>query len=166
MIEIRSYRRVFDLERRLYSVDRLRLNPGGVPVRGVVYFLAILAGDLLAGSVPGARSLVCVLPWYLRDIGLPVALATVFSAIRLEGRTFHLAAHGLVRYWLGPRRLAGGRGCRAVGALWHPPESRDLRRVRPPSASDALHRTGGRAGVRRARAPRSRRRAGNDGRGS
>ena len=43
MIEIRSYRRVFDLERRVYSVDRLRLNPGGVPVRGIVYLLAILA---------------------------------------------------------------------------------------------------------------------------
>ncbi len=43
MIEIRSYRRVFDLERRIYSVDQLRLNPGGVPVRGVLYFLALLA---------------------------------------------------------------------------------------------------------------------------
>jgi hypothetical protein len=122
MTEIRSYRRVFDLERRIYSVDRLRLNPGGVPVRGVVYFLAILAGELLAGSMPGVRSLVGVLPWYVRDIGTPVALATVFSAIRLEGRTFHLAAHGLLRFWLGPRRLAGGRGCRALGASWRPPE--------------------------------------------
>ena len=44
-MEIRSYRRVFDLERRIYRVDRLRLNPGGVPVRGVVYFLVILVGD-------------------------------------------------------------------------------------------------------------------------
>ncbi len=44
MIEIRSYRAVFDLERRIYRVDQLRLNPGGIPVRGVVYFLAILAG--------------------------------------------------------------------------------------------------------------------------
>ena len=38
MIEIRSYRRVFDLERRIYSIDRVRLNPGGVPVRGVDVF--------------------------------------------------------------------------------------------------------------------------------
>ena len=35
-IEVRSYRTVFDLERRLYRIDRLRLNPGGVPVRGIV----------------------------------------------------------------------------------------------------------------------------------
>jgi hypothetical protein len=33
-MEIRSFRRVFDLERRIYRVDRLRLNPGGIPVRG------------------------------------------------------------------------------------------------------------------------------------
>jgi hypothetical protein len=52
VIEIRSYRRVFDLERRIYSVDRLRLNPGGVPVRGVVYFLAIVLGGLIAGGMP------------------------------------------------------------------------------------------------------------------
>ena len=42
-MEIRSYRAVFDLERRIYRVDRMRLNPAGVPVRGIVYFLALLA---------------------------------------------------------------------------------------------------------------------------
>ena len=52
MIEIRSYRAVFDLERRIYRVDQLRLNPGGIPVRGVVYFLAILAATLIAGGLP------------------------------------------------------------------------------------------------------------------
>ena len=55
MIEIRSYRAVFDLERRIYRVDQLRLNPGGIPVRGVVYFLAILAATLLASSLPLRR---------------------------------------------------------------------------------------------------------------
>ncbi|MGD0452740.1 MAG: hypothetical protein ABSB69_04025 [Solirubrobacteraceae bacterium] len=122
MIEIRSYRRVFDLERRIYSVDRLRLNPGGVPVRGVVYFLALLAAGLLAAGLPFAGALARELPWYLRDIALPGAAATVLSAIRLEGRTFHLAAQALVRYRIGPRRLAGVLRCTAVGARWHPQE--------------------------------------------
>jgi hypothetical protein len=122
MIEIRSYRRVFDLERRIYSVDQLRLNPGGVPVRSVVYFLALLGLDLLSGSVPAVRSLTAELPWYLRDIALPCVGAAILSAIRLEGRTFHLAAHALLRYRLGPRRLAGGRGCQAPGAVWRPNE--------------------------------------------
>ena len=52
MMEIRSYRRVFDLERRVYSVDRLRLNPSGVPVRGIVYF----ARGRYCGALAGLRS--------------------------------------------------------------------------------------------------------------
>ena len=73
LMEIRSYRRVFDLERRIYRVDRLRLNPGGIPVRGVVYFLAILAATLIAGRLPLLASVARLLPWYLRDLALPAA---------------------------------------------------------------------------------------------
>jgi hypothetical protein len=157
VIEIRSYRRVFDLERRIYSVDHLRLNPGGVPVRGVVYFLAILLAGLVTGDLPLLGVLVTKLPWYLRDIALPGAGATVLSAIRLEGRTFHLAAHALVRHWVGPRRLAGGRRCAAIGALWCPreivllPDGSDsrLRRLRYAGPGAVLvsieHERGGRA---------------------
>jgi hypothetical protein len=121
-MEIRSYRRVFDLERRIYSVDRLRLNPGGVPVRGVVYFLALLATGLLAAEVPLAGAFARALPWYLRDVALPGAGATVLSAVRLEGRTFHLSAHALLRSRIGARRLVGMRRCAGVGGHWHPGE--------------------------------------------
>jgi hypothetical protein len=122
VIEIRSYRRVFDLERRIYSVDQVRLNPGGIPVRGVAYFLAILLVGLAVTDLPLLGVLARRLPWYLRDIALPGAGATLLSAIRLEGRTFHQAAHALVRYRVGPRRLAGVRRCAAVGAVWRPQE--------------------------------------------
>lgn len=122
MIEVRSYRRVFDLERRIYSVDRLRLNPGGVPVRGVIYFLAILSAELIAAGLPLLGYVATMLPWYLRDVALPGVLATVLSAIRIEGRTFHLAARALLGHATGPRRLAGFRGCNAVGSRWHPAE--------------------------------------------
>ena len=53
-IEIRSYRAVFDLERRLYRVDGLRLNPSGVPVRGIVALAALLATVLAAQRLPFA----------------------------------------------------------------------------------------------------------------
>jgi hypothetical protein len=122
MIEIRSYRRVFDLERRIYRVDRLRLNPGGVPVRGVVYFLVLLAIGLIAGSLPLAGLLVKALPWYLRDLALPGGCAAVLSVIRVEGRPFHLAAKALVRYATGPLRLAGVRRCAAAGGRWRAAE--------------------------------------------
>ncbi len=122
MIEIRSYRRVFDLERRIYSVDRVRLNPGGVPVRGVLYFLALLVVGLVTAGLPLVGSLAGELPWFLRDLALPGAGAAVLSVIRIEGRVFHLAAQSLVRYWAGPRRLAGVRSCGSVGDLWRPDE--------------------------------------------
>jgi hypothetical protein len=133
MIEIRSYRAVFELERRIYRIDRLRLNPGGVPVRGVVYFLALLAAALLAGRLPLTGTVVRVLPWYTRDLALPSLSAALLTVIRIEGRPFHLAAHALARYASGPKRLAGVRPCRsrrggadssdlAPGERWHPPE--------------------------------------------
>lgn len=120
MIEIRSFRRVFDLERRIYSVDRLRLNPGGVPVRGVVYFLALVLAGLVAAGLPLLGSLVSAVPWLVRDLALPGAAAAVLSVIRIEGRVFHLSAHALVRYWAGPRRLTGTRRCESVGERWRP----------------------------------------------
>jgi hypothetical protein len=122
MTEIRSFRRVFELERRIYSVDQLRLNPGGIPVRGVAYFLALLVCELIVGSMPGLRLLAAHVPWYLRDIALPAVTATMLSAIRVEGRASHLAAHALVRFWISPRRIAGGKGCRGVGSRWYMPE--------------------------------------------
>jgi hypothetical protein len=157
MIEIRSYRRVFDLERRLYSIDRVRLNPGGVPVRGVMYFLALLALALAAAALPLFGALARQLPWYLRAIAFPGAGATALSAIRLEGRTFHLAAQALMRYRLGPRRLAGMRRCGRFGGPWQPgeivmlPDGSDsrLRRLRYTGPGAVLvaieHERGGRA---------------------
>ena len=121
-MEIRSYRAVFDLERRIYRVDRLRLNPGGIPVRGVVYFLAILAAALIAGGLPVLGVPVRALPWYLRDLALPGVSATVLSVIRIEGRPFHLAAYALLRYRAGPRRLTGVNPCGAPGERWRPEE--------------------------------------------
>jgi hypothetical protein len=122
MIELRSYRRVFDLERRVYSIDRLRLNPGGVPIRGLIYFLILLAIDLIAGRLPLIRSVVALAPWFVRDLLLPGAAATLLSVIRVEGRAFHAAAYSVLRFRLGPRRLAGFRGCASIGGRWYPPD--------------------------------------------
>lgn len=118
MIEIRSYRNVFDLERRIYRVDRLRLNPAGVPLRGVVYFLAILAATLLAGRLPLIGVLARALPWYARDVAVPGALAALLTLIKIEGRSFHLAAGALLRYACGPRDLAGLRPRVAADRRW------------------------------------------------
>ncbi len=149
-MEIRSYRAVFDLERRIYRVDRLRLNPGGIPLRGVVYCFALLAGLALLGPLPLLGAVVRALPWYLRDLVLPGGGAALLTVIRIEGRPFHLAAAALLRHALGPRSLAGScvlagehpgaglRTCVRLQRVWHPgsllilPDGSDahLRRLR------------------------------------
>ncbi|HEY1458098.1 MAG TPA: hypothetical protein VGF15_06235 [Solirubrobacteraceae bacterium] len=120
-IEIRSYRKVFDLERRIYRIDRLRLNPGGIPVRGVIYFLISVLGVQVLGLVPLTQLIVHMFPWYMRDIALPGALAALLTLIRVEGRPFHLAALALIRYLNSPRQLSGLRPCAPLGR-WHPSE--------------------------------------------
>ena len=121
-MEIRSYRNVFALERRVYRVENLRLNPAGVPLRGIVYFLAIAACSLLAGRLPLLRAIAPVLPWYMRDIALPALGAAALTIVRIEGRPFHLAGLALVRYGLCPRELSGTRQRGAVDRRWRPGE--------------------------------------------
>jgi len=120
-VEVRSYRRVFDLERRIYRVDRLRLNPSGVPLRGIVYFLALAAATSLAARLPRAGAIVGALPWYVRDLALPGVLAALLAVVQIDGRPFHLAARAVVRFHARPRvhtrAPVGGRRSDA----WLPP---------------------------------------------
>ena len=122
MTEIRSYRNVFDLERRIYRVDRLRLNPSGVPLRGIAYFLAILAATLFAARLPVIGVLARMPPWYVREVAVPGATAALLTMIKVEGRPFHLAALALLRYGAGPRELAGLRPRVAADRRWRPHE--------------------------------------------
>jgi hypothetical protein len=125
-VEIRSYRRVFDLERRIYRIDRLRLNPAGVPVRGIVYFLALLLAMLLLSRAPLLALLADAVPWYLRDVLAPGLAATLLAVIRIDGRSFHLAARSMLRFRVRSSRLVR-LGCAAavdgapLGSQWTPP---------------------------------------------
>ncbi len=122
MSEIRSYRSVFDLERRIYRIDRVRLNPGGVPVRGVMYWLAILAATLIVGRVPLVGAVLHVFPWYMRELALPALAAALLSVVRVEGRPFHRAAVALARYAVAPRYVCRWRPCAAPDCRWAPAE--------------------------------------------
>jgi hypothetical protein len=134
-LEIRSFRSVFALERRIYRIDTLRLNPSGVPLRGIVYAGALVAIALVAGALPPTDWLDPLVPWYARDIGLPLAAATLLAAARIEGRPFHLAAVAMLGHALGPRHLHSLAPRGAHGALWRPPEVLLI-----PDGSDACFR--------------------------
>lgn len=132
MIEVRSYRRVFELERRIYRVDRLRLNPGGIPVRGVAYFLVLVASSMLAGALPLLGEPWRAVPWYMRALILPGLLAGLLAVIRIEGRPFHQAARAVLGYVVSSRATSGLVRDATVGERWLPPDI-----VMLPDGSDA-----------------------------
>jgi hypothetical protein len=116
--EIRSYRRVFELERRIYRIDQLRLNPAGVPLRSVAYLAIAATGVAALSRVPLVGLVLRMLPWYARFAGLPLVIAALLSVIRVEGRPFHLAAFALARCCLQPRWSARFARCEAPGRSW------------------------------------------------
>ena len=121
-MEIRSYRRVFDLERRIYRIDNVRLNPGGVPVRGIVYSLGAIAASLICDRVPLVGVLLAPVPWFLRDLAVPVVAGSLLAMLRVDGRSFDRSLHALLRCTLA-RRSVCVRTCgpRDVSSRWDPP---------------------------------------------
>ncbi len=120
-LEIRSFRSVFALERRIYRIDTLRLNPTGIPLRGIAYAAVLVLIALAAGALPPTAWLDPVIPWYARDLGVPLTTATLLGAMRIEGRPFHLAALALLGHRLTRRRLEALAPLTPGGHVWRPP---------------------------------------------
>src|ERR687886_889167 len=97
-IEIRSYRAVFDLERRLYRIDRFRLNPSGVPVRGLVYLALLVLAVLVAERLAVVGGAVGALPWQGRYVAIPCLGAALLTIIRIDGRPAHAALIAMARF--------------------------------------------------------------------
>jgi hypothetical protein len=119
---IRSYRRVFEVDRRIYRVDRWALPvPGGVPLRGVAYFAAALVAVIVLGRLPGLDELLGAVAPPLRYVVGPLAVAVLASQAAPDGR----AAHRFARSWLGlrlrSRRCSAGRRVPGEGepVAWH-----------------------------------------------
>ncbi len=121
-LEVRSFRSVFALERRIYRIDTLRLNPSGIPLRGIGYAASLVVAALIAGALPPTSWLDPLIPWYFRDLGFPVAAAILLGALRVDGRPVHLAAVAMLGHALARRRLSGLAPLpRRGGARWRPP---------------------------------------------
>src|SRR3954470_15606031 len=108
-VVIRSYRRVFEVDRRIYRVDRWALPvPGGVPLRAVGYFAAAVLAVVILGSLPLTSELVGVLSAPLRYVVLPLAIAVLGTQAAPDGRTAHRFALDWVGFrWRAHRRSAG-----------------------------------------------------------
>src|SRR5215208_2762117 len=101
---IRSYRRVFQVDRRVYRVDRWALPvPGGVPLRAVGYFAAALVLMVARGG------LVSFLSPPLRFVVVPLAVAVLGTQAAPDGLTAHRFAWDWLCFRLRARRRSAGR---------------------------------------------------------
>jgi hypothetical protein len=166
---IRSYRRVFRVDRRIYRVDRWALPvPGGVPLRGVVYFACAVLVVIAAGALPVLGDLVGLLSPPLRYVILPLGIAVLGAQASPDGRAAHRFAGDWMRTRIRRRRRCAGRPVPLEGepVAWHgsvavrwDDSAPDLRRARVTgpavvSFAEPVHveRRRGRFRVRSARA--------------
>jgi len=137
-MEVRSYRPIFELDRRVYKIDTVRLNPAGIPLRGIVYAVTLILTAIVVCRLEPVRTVLAPVPWYVREVGLPIAAAALATIVRIEGRPFHLAAWAIAAHCVAPRHTRGFRGAPAPGGTWQPqpvlliPDGSDaeLRRLR------------------------------------
>jgi hypothetical protein len=107
-LQIRSFRAVFALERRLYKVDRWRLPfPYGVPLASLGYGLACLLAVLVAARLPVIGALVALVPPPVRLVLAPAALGMAAARLRVDARPAHRFAWAWARQRLARRRLRG-----------------------------------------------------------
>ena len=115
-LEVRSFRVVFRLERRLHRFDRWRLPlPYGLPLRGTGYAVALLVVVMLAGRLPVVGELIGLVPAPLRYALIPGTVGFLLGRIEPDGRP----AHGFLLAWLRhrrrPRELSAFRPVEPVG---------------------------------------------------
>lgn len=111
-LQIRSFRVVFDLERRIHRIDRFKVPlPYGLPLRSLGYGLAALVAVLVVSGLPVFGEAIGALPAPLRFVLLPTAAAIALTRIRIDGRAAHAAGLAWLRFALAPRELVALRPC-------------------------------------------------------
>lgn len=133
-LTIRSFRVVFELERRIHRIDRWRLPlPYGLPLRSIGYALSALALVLALSAMPLIGDLLGLLAAPLRLVVLPAAAAYALTQLKLDGRSAHRAVASWALWRSSPQRLAGlrrdgppGRAA-SLADLWVAPDWRSSR---------------------------------------
>ena len=109
-MEIRSFRVVFALERRIHRIDRFRIPlPYGLPVRAAVYAFGALVLVVLAGRLPAVGELIRLLPAPLRFVAIPIGIGFVLSRVRVDGRPAHRFLVSYARHRYSPRYTSAFR---------------------------------------------------------
>lgn len=86
-LQLRSYRLAFQLERRIHRIDRFRIPlPYGLPLSALAWWSAALVIVLLAARLPLMGALLGLLPWPVRLVLLPAAVARQLCVTGQDGR--------------------------------------------------------------------------------
>ena len=110
---IRSFRSVFELERRIHKIDRYRIPlPYGLPLRSLGFGAGALLVLLVLDGVPVLGGALRELPPPARFVLLPAAAAYVLGRLKLDGRPIHQAIGPLAGFALSAKRVAAFRGAR------------------------------------------------------
>lgn len=116
-IQLRGYRRVFRIERRLFRFDRWRIPyPHGVPLRAIGYVAVLELGVIAASRLPLLGWVVTLLGPAISYLTLPLIGAWLLMQGRIDGRPPHHVIISLLRWSLGARCLAGLSPCPRQGA--------------------------------------------------
>lgn len=116
--QVRSFRVVFALERRIHRVDRWRIPvPHGVPLVGLAYAAAALLLVVVLSGLPLVGGALGLVAPPLRLVILPVAIAYLLTRWRADGRPAYAAALAWLRHFALPSRLSGFRSARATGRV-------------------------------------------------
>lgn len=136
-LTLRSYRLVFQLQRRIHRIDRYRLPlPYGLPLAGAGCAFALLLVVAGASRLPIIGAILALLPWPLHWVVIPVAGAQLLSRTTADGRPFHEALRHRLVAQIRPRRLAG------VESLPRTIDPRALRVTIAPDESAVVYRAG------------------------
>jgi hypothetical protein len=115
-IQLRGFRRVFRIERRLFRFDRWRIPyPHGVPLRGIGYFLVLELTAFVLSRMPVLGLLLALPSPVVPFLGLPAAGAFLLMQGRIDGRPPHHVLLSLLRFSLSARCLAGLSPCPRQG---------------------------------------------------
>ena len=111
-IQLRGYRRVFQVERRLFRFERWRIPyPHGIPLRGIGYFLVLELLMFASRQLPLLGGLASAFPALIAFAALPLLGAFLLMQARIDGRPPHHVLVSAIGWSLRPRWLAGLSPC-------------------------------------------------------
>lgn len=112
IIVLRSYPTIWKYEKKLYSIDSIRL---WVPIamNDLLFFVAgLLCVITLSKGIP----LFVRIPWIIRYGAMPFGIMKFFTRMKFDGKLPHKFALGYVRYAMLPKKIARFRECTAFPA--------------------------------------------------